>query len=66
MSRRATLDIPVPPELAGSVARLVASGRCGIAIEVIRAGLRLLPEKEGAVQPVPLAKARAKARPKRQ
>lgn len=48
MVRRETLNISMPPELASFVVVLVASGRYGSASEVVRVGLRLLQDKEGA------------------
>ncbi len=41
-----TLNISMPPELAAYIAALVASGRYGTTSEIIRAGLRLLQDKE--------------------
>lgn len=62
MSRRATLNISMPVELAAYITGLVASGRYGTVSEVVRAGLRLLQEKEGALPGTPSAESSTKVR----
>jgi antitoxin ParD1/3/4 len=47
MAIRMTLNISLPPKLGQFVEQRVASGRYSSASEVIRAGLRLLEEREG-------------------
>ena len=63
MTRRATLNISMPAELASYITKLVASGRYGTASEVVRAGLRLLQDKEGASPGPPPVEEDAKGRP---
>jgi antitoxin ParD1/3/4 len=47
MAIRTTLNISLPPQLGKFIEQRVASGRYSSASEVIRAGLRLLEEREG-------------------
>lgn len=50
MSVRKNVSISLSPELHTVVERMLASGRYGNFSEVVRAGLRLLDEREQAFQ----------------
>jgi len=52
MTRRASLNVSLTPELMAFIAAQVGSGRYGSASEVVRTSLRLLEEKERQT-PVP-------------
>lgn len=51
MTRRASLNVSLTPELMAFIAAQVASGRYGSASEVVRTSLRLLEEKRQAPAP---------------
>ena len=46
MTRRASLNVSLTPELMAFIAAQVGSGRYGSASEVVRTSLRLLEERE--------------------
>jgi antitoxin ParD1/3/4 len=61
VTRRATMNVSLTPELVNYVASQVASGRYSTASELVRAGLRLIQEKETGSPLPPSPKKRNKA-----
>ena len=51
MTRRASLNVSLTPELMAFIAAQVVSGRYGSASEVVRTSLRLLEDKERQAPP---------------